>query len=93
MIFEENDKYTGYHIVMYTGTLKNNFNVQNLCVSNAYQLLSAEKTSLSYNQTMFEYVFDKVVTDNYTTYQTNLIASLKNGKDVVYQKANYSDLY
>ncbi|NCB48116.1 MAG: hypothetical protein EOM55_00575 [Clostridia bacterium] len=97
LIFEENDNYTGYHIVLYTGTLKNLFTsrteLNTLTFANVFSKLTSEKTSISYNQTLFEKLFDEVAKDNYSTYRNNLVATLKNGINTIYQTNNFSDLY
>ncbi len=97
MVYESNDNYSGYHIVMYTGTLNNLYNnskeVESLSLYNVYDVLSKVKTSLSYNENLFDYFYDAVVTDNYNTIKANLIDSQKNGQATTYNKGNYSDLY
>jgi hypothetical protein len=96
-ILEENDSYSGYHIILYTGTLTNLFNskdsLSKLNASNVFSKLSSEMTSISYNETLFEKLFDDVAEDNYSTDRTNLVASIKNGTNTVYQTSNFSDLY
>lgn len=95
--YEENDNYSGYHIVMYTGTLQNLYSslsdLQSLTIQNVYQVLSSEKTSLSYNQTMFELMFDTVVQDNYEEYATSIVETQKSGASINYNVGNFSDLY
>lgn len=95
--YEENDNYSGYHIVMYTGTLQNLYSslsdLQSLTIQNVYQVLSSEKTSLSYNQTMFELMFDTVVQDNYEEYATSIVETQKSGANINYNVGNFSDLY
>lgn len=95
--YEENDNYSGYHIVMYTGTLNNLFDsksqLEDLDTSNVYQYLSSQKTSVSYNQTLFEYFYDNVVKDIYSTIKKNTIDSYKNGTPTNYQYGNFSDMY
>lgn len=97
LIYEENDSYSGYHIVLYTGTLNNLFASQTelntLTSANVFSKLSREKTSISYNQTLFEKLFDEVAQDNYSTYRSNLVVTLKNGTNTVYQTNNFNDLY
>lgn len=97
LIFEENTNYSGYHIVLYTGTLNNMFASQSdlntLTTANVFRKLSSEKTSISYNQTLFEKIFDEVAEDNYSTYRSNLVTTLKNGINTIYQTNNFNDLY
>ena len=97
MVYEENSSYKGYHIIIYTGTLDNVYgsksDLNNLTTANVYDKLSSTKTSLSYGETMFEFVYDKVTKDSFSTFKTNLIKSRINGKETVYVTANYSDLY
>lgn len=95
-ILEENDNYTGYHIILYTGTLQNIFESdtemnEKLNLSNLYNYLSRVKTSISYNETLFEYFFDNVVGDDSTTELSNFIAKEKNGVDTKYINSNFSD--
>ncbi len=96
--YEDNDDYTGYHIVFYTGTLQNIFSnkdsLSTLTIDNIYNLLSKKYTSLSYNQTLFEFIFDKINDTNYyNTYSDNLVKTLKNNVEIKYNVDNFSDLY
>ena len=95
--YEENDSYSGYHIVLYTGTLTNLFEttdeLKTLTTENVYKILSSEKTSISYNQTIFELMFDNTIQDIYDTQRTNAVASQMSGTTTVYEVANFSDLY
>ena len=95
--YEENDNYSGYHIVMYTGTLNNLFNssseLDTLSTSNVYNILSSEKTSLSYNQTIFELVFDNTIQDIYESISANAVETEKSGQTITYNVGNFSDLY
>lgn len=97
LILEENDSYSGFHIVLYTGTLNNMFvsrtDLNNLTSQNVFTKLNGEKTSISYNQTLFEKFFDEVAQDNYSTYRNNLVNSLKEGANTVYQTNNFKDLF
>ena len=96
MAYNNDSNYTGAHIVLCTGVLENVFNskedLKNLSTDNVFSMLSA-KTSISYNETLFEYFYDLVASDNYTTYQTDLLTSLKDGNSLEYVTANFSDLF
>ena len=85
---EESTNYTGYHIVLFTGKLKN-IDPSILTADNLFDKLS-QKTSLSYNQTLFEMLYDLASSDNYDTIQSNI---LKSSPAVVYNASNFSDLY
>lgn len=87
---EEASNYSGYHIVLYTGTLKS-VSTDGLTVDNLYEKLSKVKTSVSYNQTIFELMYDKVAKDNYNKHQSDVLATIK--KATKYDSSNYSDLY
>jgi hypothetical protein len=114
MVYESNDNYSGYHIVMYTGVLQNIFDNEKALdeltlqlendlkkeikfdtttIKNVYNILSNVKTSLTYNETLFEYFYDAVTEDNYNTIKANVIDSQKNGSATTYNKGNYSDLF
>ena len=97
MVFEDGSSYKGYHIILYTGTLDNTFasmqDLSRLDETNIYSILSNEYTSLSYNETMFEFVYDQIKNDTFSTYKTELIKSLINGKNTEYIVSNYKDLY
>lgn len=79
-----------------TGVLENIFNTKeelnSLTTSNVFDKLEA-KTSISYNETTFEYFYDLVASDNYTTYQADLLTTLKGGNSLEYVTANFSDLF
>lgn len=96
-IYEENDNYSGFHIVLYTGTLDNLFasdaDLNNLTTTTVFDKLSKEKTSVSYNQTLFEKLFEMVAEDNFSAYRKNIISTLKNGVQTTYQTGNFKDLY
>lgn len=96
MAYNNDSNYTGAHIVLCTGVLENVFNskedLKNLSTNNVFSMLSA-KTSISYNETLFEYFYDLVASDNYTTYQADLLTSLKGGNSLEYVTANFSDLF
>lgn len=85
---EENSNYSGYHIVLFTGKLKN-IDPSVLSTNNLFDKLS-EKTSISYNESLFEMLYDMVATDNYNTIQSNI---LKTNPAIVYNTSNFSDLY
>ena len=85
---EESSNYSGYHIVLFTGKLKN-IDPSTLTVDNLFNKLSS-KTSISYNETMFEMLYDMVTTDNYNVLQANI---LKTNPAIVYNASNFSDLY
>ena len=87
---QESSNYSGYHIVMFTGTLKS-MAIEDLTKNNVYSKLSAEKTSVAYGQNMFEFIYEKLAKDNYSQYQTNIIETLQ--QDITYNPSNFSDLY
>ncbi len=93
-ILEENDNYSGFHIVMYTGTLKNEVNPQTLTVDNVVEKLGSIKTSESKNQTLFEYYYDEIIETekDYDSYEQNLVSSLLGGREIKYFRYLYSDL-
>lgn len=96
-IYESSDSYSGFHIIMYTGTLQNVFSsktaLNTLNSSNIFEKLGSKYTSLSYKQTYFEYVYDNIAEDQYQVYSNSLVETLKNGIATVYNTANYDDLY
>ena len=96
-IYESSDRYSGFHIIMYTGTLQNVFSsktaLNTLNSSNIFEKLGSKYTSLSYKQTYFEYVYDNIAEDRYQVYSNSLVETLKNGIATVYNTANYDDLY
>jgi len=87
---EEASNYSGYHIVLFTGTLKNTV-ADTLNADNVYAKLGSIKTSYAYGQSIFENVYDKVAKDNYSKYQSNLLKTIS--KDVNYNTGNFSDMY
>ena len=95
IVYEEGS-YKGYHIVMYTGTLENIFasstEVNSLNAGNIYSILSDYLTSISYGETMFEFIYDKTAKDNFSTYESDLISALMSGLSTQYNRGNYSDL-
>ena len=96
MAYNNDSNYTGAHIVLCTGVLENIFNTKeelnSLTTSNVFDKLEA-KTSISYNETTFEYFYDLVASDNYSTYQSDLLTTLKGGNSLEYVTANFSDLF
>ena len=86
---EEASNYSGYHIVLFTGKLKN-IPADKLTIDNVYENLGKAKTSVSYNQTLFEYFYDKIAKENFETFKTNLVSDKLTTE---YISANFSDLY
>ena len=87
---EEASNYTGYHIVLYTGKLENVV-ADTLTKNNVYDKLSNVKTSVAYNQDVFEFVFEKLTKDNYSNYQQQILDTNKKGTQ--YNPDNFSDMY
>lgn len=87
---EEASNYSGYHIVMFTGVLEN-VPAENISIENVYSTLSKVKTSIAYNQNVFELIFEQVSKDNYSTHQKNLLSSIK--KETTFNVSNFSDMY
>ena len=75
---EEASNYNGYHIVLYTGKLENVV-ADTLNKNNVYEKLSKVKTSVAYNQDIFEFVFEKLTKDNYSNYQQQILDTNKKG--------------
>jgi len=90
---EEASNYSGYHIVLFTGTLKN-IPSEIITVNNIFETLGKAKTSVSYNETLLEYFYDKISKDNYNEYQSNIVTTLKNNNGgIAYNSKNFADLY
>ena len=87
---EEASNYTGYHIVLFTGKL-NSIAANSLTTQNMFEKLSEQKTSIAYNQTLFEYLYELVSQDNYSIHKKDVIDSIKIAPQ--YDSSNYSDLY
>lgn len=87
---EEASNYTGYHIVLFTGVLKNTV-AETLDVSNVFEKLGNVKTSIGYGQNLFEYVYDMIASSDYSTHQSNILNTVR--KDICLNKNNYSDMY
>ena len=87
---EEASNYTGYHIVLFTGTLQNVV-ADTINKDNVYEKLSNVKTSIAYNQDVFEFVFDKLTKDSYSNYQNDILTTNKKGTQ--YNPDNFSDMY
>ena len=88
-ILEENSDYSGYHIVLFTGTL-NNVDSKSITTENVFKKLSG-KTSVSYGETLFEYFYEKCANIAYNKYESNLLSSIK--AKSYYNENNYSDMY
>ncbi len=95
--YNSDSNYTGVHIILCTGALENAFDNEDalakLTTDNVFEKLSETKTSISYNETTFEYFYDLVASDNYSTIQSELLTSLKSGNSLEYVTANFSDLF
>lgn len=87
---EEASNYSGYHIVLFTGVLQN-VPAENITIEDVYSTLSKIKTSIAYNQNVFELIFEQVSKDSYSTFQKNLLSSIK--KDTTFNVSNFSDMY
>ena len=80
----------GYHIIINTGAVKNIASDVNSINAN---LLNAAKTHLGGNQTWFQHCYDKVVSDNYDTFVTDLVSRIKGTITIVYYEYRYKDLW
>lgn len=87
---EEASNYSGYHIVLFTGKLQNVVS-DTINKDNVYEKLSNVKTSVAYNQNIFEFVFDKLSKDNYSNYQQQILDTNKKGTQ--YNPDNFSDMF
>ncbi len=79
----------GYHIVIYTNKLTN-IDLGALSVDMLASMKLTSTTTAEDN--MLEYIYSLVKADDYTTYESNLLATLEAGKTYTYYKSNYKDL-
>lgn len=82
----------GYHIIFSLGTIKNDFNINNIdnvTVSYLYETPAMEGTDKS----LFDKMVELVDKSNYQEYQSSLISGLRNGKTITYYKSAYERLY
>ncbi len=97
IVYEDGSSYKGYHIVMYTGVLDNIFvsktDLASLDSTNIYSILSNRMTSLSYGESLFDYVYSKTTTDRFATYKKDVLSTLQSGKTTEYNVGNYRDLF
>lgn len=99
LVKEENDQYSGYHIIMYTGKLESAFTSaqdmnNRLNKDTIYNILSNQYTSLAHGETMFDYIYSKALKSTaYNTHRAQVIAVEKNGVKPNYITQNFSDLY
>lgn len=82
----------GYHIIFSLGTIKNDYNIQNInniTVSYLYETEAMEGT----NKSLFDKMLELVDKSTYSEYQTSVISGLRTGKTITYFESAYKNLY
>ena len=82
----------GYHIIFNLGTIKNDYNlnnIDNITISYLYETEAMEGT----NKTLFDKMLELVDVSKYTEYQSALISGLREGKTITYNESAYKSLY
>lgn len=82
----------GVHIIFHAGLVENiitSNNIDNL----TYQALFRHNTQLSSNKTLFNFVYDQLTFDSYSTRTSDLVAQIKGLVTINDYVDNYDDLY
>lgn len=93
----------GVHILFYISPVTNAFTIQNpshfsLLSSNTAQMeqtiqtLTTEKLSPLYERTLFDYIYEKLVEDNFSKFESMNMSILKQNLDIKIYTGNYADL-
>ena len=94
-VFVSQDNYSGYHIIFNAGIVKNDLSIEqvrNMDYTDA-DYLYGKKLMLGTNKTMYDFIYDKVYSSNYSAHENSLTETAKNNLVVVYYKSAYEDLY
>ena len=94
----------GVHIVCYLQPVTNPFTITNvnnfnLVTSDADELaeniniITSTKLSPFYDRTLFDFAYDKLVTDNFSKFESLNVEVLKQGLDIKIYNNNYKDLW
>ena len=89
-----NISYAGYHIIFVIDEYKN------LCPITSVEGLTEDYALTLYNtrnmlgvdKSVYDSIFDTLTLSNFTTYRTNILDTIKEGKTITYYKDAYKDL-
>lgn len=94
-IYVSQSNYSGYHIIFNAGIIKDDLSIEqvrNLDYSDADYLYN-KKLMLGTNKTMYDFIYDKIYTSNWSAYQNSIINTAKQNLKVTYYVSAYKDLY
>jgi hypothetical protein len=94
-VFVSSDNYSGYHIIFNAGTVKNDLSIEqvkNLTSSYAVNLYN-KKIMLGTDKTYYDYIYDTIVSSDYTSYQSSIVNTKKNDIKIVIYADRIKDLY
>ena len=94
-VFENNDNYSGYHIIFNAGLFENKLTIEqtrNLDHTDADKLYTM-KLMLGTNKTMYDFIYDTIYSSTWSNYQNSIIDTAKQNLVVTYYVNAYEDLY
>lgn len=99
-VFVKSSNYSGYHIIFAVKTVDNLVDINSLqsfgdgeYFDGAIKKLYQTKIMLGTEKTLYDALYDLVATDSYSTYQSNVVKTLKNDSKITYNEKYYKDLY
>ncbi len=94
-IFVSQDNYTGFHIILNAGVIKNDLTIEqirNLDYTDADYLYN-KTIKIDTNKSLYDMIYEKIYASTYSAYQRSIVETAKSNLQVVYYVSAYEDLY
>ena len=94
-VFVSQDNYSGFHIILNAGVIKNDLSIEqirNMDYTDA-DYLYRKAIKVDTNKSLYDMIYDVIYSSTYTTYQNSLLETAKSNLKVVYYVSAYEDLY
>lgn len=94
-VFVSSDNYSGYHIIFNAGVAEDSLSVEQVrnLTGDYAQVLYNKKLMLGAEKTMYDFIYDTIVTDNYNAYSKSITDTEKHGMEIVIYTDRVKDLY
>lgn len=94
-VFVSSDNYSGYHIIFNAGVVESDLSIDqvNALTSDYAKVLFNKKLMLGADKTYYDYIYDEIVTDNYSSYQNSITNTERHNMKIVIYVDRIKDLY
>ena len=99
-VLVESDNYVGYHIILAIEKPQNLVSIENLdefgkgvSFDGAIKLLYQTRVMKGVDKSIYDVLYSSLSTKSFTTYQTSVVDTYKNGAEINYNEKFYKDLY